>query len=612
MEGTKFRSFCTSRAVKIIAFILTVTLAAAAWMQIVFIASQDINPECLIIKEYKDSYSFVNGYVYDAYARVYDALSEEDIKIPSDRVYYYYASNGQKTYTNVENTKKAFFAQYSDAFFACEKGEWTFGENTNSTPTYGFGENTTVYIAFSDEFMTSQQAAWQADRDMLMPYAVSILVCLLFSLFFFIWLICVTGRKPTDKELHLLKLDRIYSDILLAAFAGLIFLSFAIAFTTNIHYYGYVTFGNMTTYKTYAYVLLGVATAVMFTFCLVVFLSMVRKIKAGKFIKHSLIYVICYKIFDFFRSFFDGRKFRKYPLTKSLFYRQMLFIIASFILVLITFAAQYSAGVLVPVILEIVILYWFIKGNRKTYEDINKGFNESLEEQMKAERMKIALVTNVSHDLKTPLTSIISYVDLLSKEEDLSDAARDYVNILTQKSERLRHIVSDLFDLAKSTSGDITVDWEKIDLKKLIEQTLADMSDDIDKSGLQFKVNMPDHALNILADGKKMYRVFLNVFDNALKYSLPGTRVYVRLEERGNEAVATITNTAGYEMDFTADEILQRFNRGDQARSTEGNGLGLSIAESFTNVCGGDFSLTIDGDQFKTVIRFKIKDNKAF
>jgi signal transduction histidine kinase len=109
-----------------------------------------------------------------------------------------------------------------------------------------------------------------------------------------------------------------------------------------------------------------------------------------------------------------------------------------------------------------------------------------------------------------------------------------------------------------------------------------------------------------------MYRVFLNVFDNALKYSLDSTRVYVRLEEKNNEAVATIINTAGYEMDFTSEEILQRFSRGDKARSTEGNGLGLSIAESFTNVSGGDFKLYVDGDQFKTVIRFKIKDNKAF
>jgi signal transduction histidine kinase len=611
MEGTKFRNFCASRAVKIIVFLFTVILAAAAWMQLLFISSQEINPECLIIKEYKDSFSFENSYVDNAYTHVSRTLLEGEA-MPLNADYYYYVNDGKKSYSNVKSTNRAFFAQYGDSFYAYENGEWTFGENTNAHTLYAFDEGVTIYIAFSDEFMAEHQAIWETNRDYLMPYAISILICLLLSLFFLIWLICVTGRKPQDRQLHLSKLDSIYSDILLAALIGICFLFFAIVFATNIHYHGYALAGNMTTYEVYTYVLLGVASAAAFTLCLVVLLSLVRKIKAGKFLKHSLIYVVCYKVFDFFRSFFDGRKFEKYPLTKSLFYRQMLFIIASFILVLITFAWKYSIAILVPIFLEVVMMYWFIKGNRKTYEEINKGFNESLEEQMKAERMKIALITNVSHDLKTPLTSIISYVDLLSKEEDLSDSARDYVNILTQKSERLRHIVSDLFDLAKSTSGDIKIEWEKIDLKKLIEQTLADMSDEIDKSALKFKVSMPDHPVHVIADGKKMYRVFLNVFDNALKYSLDSTRVYVRLEEKDNEAVATIINTAGYEMDFTAEEILQRFNRGDKARSTEGNGLGLSIAESFTNVSGGDFQLYIDGDQFKTIIRFKIKDNKIF
>jgi signal transduction histidine kinase len=342
----------------------------------------------------------------------------------------------------------------------------------------------------------------------------------------------------------------------------------------------------------------------MFTLCLAVFLSMVRKIKAKKLLKHSLIFTICYKIFDFFRSLFDGRKFERYPLTKSLFYRQMLFIVLSFVLVILTMLLIRTPIFIVPFLLEAVLIYWFIKGSRKTYDDINKGFNESLEDQMRAERMKIALVTNVSHDLKTPLTSIISYVDLISKEDSLSDTVRDYVSILTEKSNRLKQIVSDLFELAKSTSGDIEINLEKIDLKKLIEQTLADMDDKIQMSQLQFKVKMPDDAVNILSDGKKLYRVFLNVIDNALKYSHQGTRVYVNLEIIDKEAVATVVNTAGYEMDFTEEEILQRFNRGDKARTTEGSGLGLSIAESFTGVCGGKFNIKIDGDQFKVIIKF--------
>ena len=252
------------------------------------------------------------------------------------------------------------------------------------------------------------------------------------------------------------------------------------------------------------------------------------------------------------------------------------------------------------------MIYWYVKGNNKTFVDINKGFDDSMGEQMKAERMKIALVTNVSHDLKTPLTSMISYVDLLSKEEDLSPVAKDYVQILSDKTNRLKNIVADLFDLAKSTSGDISMEMETLDIKKLIEQTLGDMEDEVEKAGIPIKTNLPSDPVMIYSDGKKLYRVFQNVLDNALKYSLEGSRIYLELEEDGGDVVATVKNTASYEMNFTEEEILQRFSRGDKARSSEGSGLGLSIAESFTRVCGGKFKIVVDGDLFKVKISFPL------
>jgi signal transduction histidine kinase len=358
--------------------------------------------------------------------------------------------------------------------------------------------------------------------------------------------------------------------------------------------------------QVFSMVWVGAITVFIAAICFAILLSIVRKIKAKKFLRHSFIFIASYKVYDFLRSLFDGRRFSKYPLTKSLFYRQLIFITTSTILTLISLALLTNFAPLnfIPLGFEIVVIYWYIKGNNKTFEDINKGFNESFEEQMKAERMKIALVTNVSHDLKTPLTSIISYVDLLSDEEGLTEAASDYVKILAEKSDRLKNIVADLFDLAKSTSGDIALDLEPLDLKKLIEQTLGDMEDEIEKSGLQIKTDLVENPVNIIADGKKMYRVFQNVIGNALKYALKDTRIFVNLEEADGKAIVKIKNIAAYEMDFTADEILQRFSRGDKARTTEGSGLGLSIAESFTKVCGGDFKVEIDGDMFKVVIVF--------
>jgi len=240
--------------------------------------------------------------------------------------------------------------------------------------------------------------------------------------------------------------------------------------------------------------------------------------------------------------------------------------------------------------------------------EIQEGVSRAAEEKIKSERMKVELITNVSHDLKTPLTSIISYVDLLSREEGFPDHVRDYVKILMQKSDRLKTLIQDIFDLSKATSGDMEIEKERLDLGKLIRQILADLDEQISQSGLLFRVNLPDEPVYIISDGKKLYRVFLNLIGNALKYSLAGTRVYVNLEVRGDKkALVVIKNIANYEMDFKEDEILERFVRGDKSRTTEGSGLGLAIARSFVQACGGSMGIKVDGDLFKVELEFNIE-----
>ena len=227
------------------------------------------------------------------------------------------------------------------------------------------------------------------------------------------------------------------------------------------------------------------------------------------------------------------------------------------------------------------------------------------ETQMKGERMKIDLITNVSHDLKTPLTSIIGYVDLLSRDDTLSDEAKDYVTILVKKTERLKDIISDLFELAKSTSGDIKVDMEEMDMKRLVEQTLGDMADQIEESGFAIRYQCEATHTRFIGDSSRMYRVVQNVIENALKYSLKGTRIFLRITEADQNIKLEVINTASYEMNFTEEEIMERFARAEKSRTSEGNGLGLSIADSFTKNCGGEFSIRIDGDQFLVTIQFK-------
>lgn len=237
-------------------------------------------------------------------------------------------------------------------------------------------------------------------------------------------------------------------------------------------------------------------------------------------------------------------------------------------------------------------------------DSIQRKLQTSVSEQQKSERMKVDLITNVSHDLKTPLTSIISYIDLLQKEEGLSEEAHDYLKILAQKSERLKAMVQDLFEISKATSGAIELDLEQLNMRKLLEQTLGDMEDQIQNSGLTIKKNFCEVECIFSGDGKRLYRVYQNLIENALKYSLEGTRIYIELRISEGYVVTIIKNIASYDMDFNDGDLTERFTRGDKARSSEGNGLGLSIAKSFSQMCGGDLNIEIDGDLFKVTVSF--------
>lgn len=235
---------------------------------------------------------------------------------------------------------------------------------------------------------------------------------------------------------------------------------------------------------------------------------------------------------------------------------------------------------------------------------ISTNLKRTLEKQMQSERMKIDLITNVSHDLKTPLTSMIGYIDLLKKEE-LSDEAKDYVEVLSVKHEQLKNMIQDIFDLSKATSGEVQLELEELDMKKLLEQTMGDMEDAVKKSGMIIREKVEDKNLKIIGDGKKLYRVLQNIISNALKYSLKGTRIFIEAGHKKERIYVSIKNTASYEMDFTPEEIMERFARADKSRGTEGYGLGLAIAESFTKSMGGEFKIEIDGDQFKVQVEFE-------
>ncbi|CEO32250.1 HAMP domain-containing sensor histidine kinase [Paraclostridium sordellii] len=241
-------------------------------------------------------------------------------------------------------------------------------------------------------------------------------------------------------------------------------------------------------------------------------------------------------------------------------------------------------------------------------QDINnlsEGLENAIDEKFRSERMKAELITNVSHDLKTPLTSIINYVDLIKKEENIEpEYLKDYINVLDNKSKRLKVLIEDLFEASKASSGNIELNIEKLDLNQLLRQSIGENEEKISKANLDLKVNLPKEQIYINCDGKRMYRVFENLLINISKYSLHNTRVYIDMKLEEEKVYISFKNISAYELNFEADEIIERFKRGDLARNTEGSGLGLAIARDLVELQGGDFDIQIDGDLFKVNVVF--------
>ncbi len=246
-------------------------------------------------------------------------------------------------------------------------------------------------------------------------------------------------------------------------------------------------------------------------------------------------------------------------------------------------------------------------GNRQLAEAVSQlgeGLQTALQEQMKSERMKAALITNVSHDLKTPLTSIINYVDLMKRERIESPKAQEYLQVLDQKSQRLKQLTEDLVEASRASSGNVVLEIQRIDLKELLMQTGGEFTERFAVRGLTLMENYPESPLYVEADGRHLWRIIENLYRNVEKYAMPYTRVYVDLSEEEERAVLSMKNISEQALNISAEELTERFTRGDESRSTEGSGLGLSIAKDLTELQHGTFGIYLDGDLFKVTMTF--------
>ena len=252
-----------------------------------------------------------------------------------------------------------------------------------------------------------------------------------------------------------------------------------------------------------------------------------------------------------------------------------------------------------------------LRGHADELNNLGHAISAAVEDRMKSEHFKAELITNVSHDLKTPLTSIINYVDLLKKEDIDNPKAAEYIEVLDRKSQRLKKLTEDLVEASKASTGNLTVNWERLDWAQLTDQALAECGERLEAQKLTVVRSLPEEPMWVEADGRHLWRVLDNLLTNCAKYALPGTRVYVELRRSGDWAVLSVKNISRDPLDIPAERLMERFVRGDEARNQAGSGLGLSIAQSLTELQRGRFEISIDGDLFKAIVTLPVAGERV-
>ena len=253
-------------------------------------------------------------------------------------------------------------------------------------------------------------------------------------------------------------------------------------------------------------------------------------------------------------------------------------------------------------------MFWDFKKHGENLNNIRGGIQQAVAEQMKSEHFKTELITNVSHDIKTPLTSIINYVDLLEKEEIGNPTAQEYLEVLSRQSARLKKLIEDLMEASKASTGNLTVAWETCDAQVMLTQTIGEFEEKLKASQIELIVQGSKEPMVILADPRHLWRIFENLMNNICKYAQPSTRAYVNVEKREQQGKIIFRNISRYALNIDSEELMERFVRGDSSRNTEGSGLGLSIAKSLTELMHGTFELVVDGDLFKVILTFSVEE----
>lgn len=490
-------------------------------------------------------------------------------------------------------------------------------------------ENVVLIIGVDTDF-TAQDDLYDANNEYvkLHPWVkisiVGAFISLIGWILTLVYLTIAAGHREGEEGIHLSWIDKVKTEIVIA-----VFLLIAVELVLLVSHVN-----NRTWNVSGLLVAYGTVSFVLDTAFLIFYLSMVRRMKAEVMWQNSLACWLCRGI---------GKTFRERTVTVRVLVLFGIHMIVCFILAMGAFYYRKVAALVLLLVFcgveayfilrEAVEQYRILSGvehiregaltekidldelhgeNRRlaeTINDIGAGLLRVVDDNTKNERMKADLITNVSHDIKTPLTSIINYVNLLRMEDIENERARSYIEIIDEKSQRLKQLTMDLVEASRISSGNIKLDMQKIDIVELVYQTGGEFNEKFETKELTIVTKLPKSAVFIYADGRQLYRAVENLYNNVAKYALEKTRVYVEVMAKDGRAVFSIRNVSERSLaqeNSNAGDLTERFTRGDSSRTTEGSGLGLSIAKNLTGLMGGEFKITVDGDLFIATMVFPL------
>lgn len=552
--------------------------------------------------------------------------------------FLYYITNTNSLYTNVTDKEEIESLEYSYEIRGKEAVENT--KDITKSALYekaagfmdDFPEDTVFCFGFAPERsgndrITRHYNNYNFTVNFIWYFLFAAVVSFLLLIVQAVWLICTTGRlEKGTKEVILNGYDRLITEVWFLLNIGI--LSVSIVWPITI----YVGFG-IDISRIESFIILVVIAALPFAICFMeLTLSFARRIKAHNLRSRLYFGKIGSRVLNKIREFCQSRKdvekilsiFVCYVILEVVSIKLMksqkvpgliMFIALQAVAFIVVYCMVRDVKILTKRISQITSgnldykcpiasKYSLLRELDNGINHIGDGLKAAVETSLKDERMKTELITNVSHDLKTPLTSIINYVDLLKKEKMPTKEAIHYLEVLESKSHRLKQLTEDLVEAAKANSGNIELEKMPLAFDELMKQAIGEFEDKFNKKNLAMVAHYPEETVLIMADGRRMYRIIENILQNAYKYALEGTRIYADLSNNQSVVTLTLKNVSAAPLNISPEELMERFTRGDESRTTEGSGLGLSIAKDLTKLQDGTFDIVLDGDLFKVIISF--------